>query len=56
MIYRRPLMALGHPALALSPSRFSRCWKGTERGDTPSPARAGEGWGGVAWGHEGGRC
>ena len=33
----RPLTALGRPALALSPQ--------TGRGDTPSPAIAGEGWG-----------
>ena len=39
----------GRPlTLALSPQ--------TGRGDTtPSPARAGEGWGGVALGYEGGR-
>ncbi len=41
--------------LALSPSPSSRrIGTGTGRGDkTPSPALAGEGWGGVASGHEG---
>ncbi len=34
---RSPLMALGHPALTLSPQ--------VGRGDTPSPVLAGEGWG-----------
>jgi hypothetical protein len=48
MIGRRPLMALGHPALTLSPL--------PGRGDGLPLPLVGEGWGGVAWGHAGEHC